>query len=113
MVGVLGASFAAGQLIFLPLLARLVDDTAGATATVVVSLTALCIVAPLALLFLRDRPEQLGLHRYGETDDTPPPAPSAANPFGMPSTCSARRRTSATSGCSRRRSSSAARPPTG
>ena len=79
--GVLGASFAAGQLIFLPLLARIVDEYGWRTATMVVGLTALCIVAPLALLFLRDRPEQLGLRRYGETDDTPPPAPSAANPF--------------------------------
>ena len=81
VVGVLGASFAAGQLIFLPLLARIVDDYGWRAATMVVSLTALCIVAPLALIFLRDRPEQLGLRRYGETDDTPPLVPSAENPF--------------------------------
>jgi sugar phosphate permease len=81
VVGVLGASFAAGQLIFLPLLARVVDEYGWRTATMVVSLTALCLVAPLALVFLRDRPEQLGLRRYGETDDTPPIAATAANPF--------------------------------
>jgi sugar phosphate permease len=81
VVGMLGASFAAGQLIFLPLLARVVDEYGWRTATMVVSVTALCVVAPLALVFLRDRPEQLGLRRYGETEDTPPPAPAAANPF--------------------------------
>jgi MFS family permease len=81
VVGVLGASFAAGQLVFLPLLARIVDDYGWRAATMVVSLTALCVVAPLALVFLRDRPEQLGLRRYGESEDTPPVPVSASNPF--------------------------------
>ena len=43
---------------------------------------------PLAVVFLRDRPEQLGLRPYGaRRASTPPPAPPAATRSGTPSTC--------------------------
>lgn len=81
VVGLLGASFAAGQLIFLPLLAWLVEAHGWRTASVFVSVLAFALVAPLAIVFLRDRPAQLGLRPYGATDETPPEAPPRANPM--------------------------------
>ncbi len=81
VVGLLGASFAAGQLIFLPLLAWLVEDYGWRTASAFVSVTAFFVIAPLAIVLLRDRPEQLGLRPYGATDETPPAAPTRSNPF--------------------------------
>ena len=49
---------------------------------------ALFVVAPLARLFIRDRPEQLGLRPFGATDETPPPARPPRTRSGMPSRCS-------------------------
>ena len=81
VVGLLGASFAAGQLIFLPLLAWLVEDYGWRTASAAVSGTAFFVIAPLAIVLIRDRPEQLGLRPYGATDETPPPKVPEGNPF--------------------------------
>jgi len=80
VTGLLTASNATGQLIFLPLLAYIVTHwgwryAAGTAATV-----ALVLVLPLVLLVMRDRPYDLGIAPYGGDELEPPPA-SAGNPF--------------------------------
>jgi MFS family permease len=66
VIGVLTAGGAAGQLVFLPLLAVLVEAHGWRTAAWTVSLAALSVV-PLVLLLLRERPSDLGLLPYGAT----------------------------------------------
>jgi predicted MFS family arabinose efflux permease len=64
VVGVLTASTATGQLLFLPLLAYLVERDGWRFA--VLSLAGvLLLVLPLIFLLMRDSPEQLGLRPYG------------------------------------------------
>ncbi len=80
VTGVLTAGGAAGQLIFLPVLANLTQHGGWRVAALVVSFGAL-IVVPLVFWRLRDYPADLGVTAYGATDtDIPPtmPAGSAA-----------------------------------
>lgn len=80
VTGILTAGGAAGNLVFLPLVALLVDGPGWRTAALVVSGCALAVV-PLVLWLLRDRPEDLGLVPYGagaEYRTPPPPPPGAA-----------------------------------
>ncbi len=81
IVGILTAGSATGQLIFLPLLAGLVDRHGWRSASWTVSLAALAVV-PFVLLLLRERPSDLGLLPYGAVAFTPPPvqtgSPAAA-----------------------------------
>ncbi|ABC24311.1 MFS transporter [Rhodospirillum rubrum] len=72
VLGLLTASSATGQLIFLPILAHISVDQGWRTMALVVAGAALLLV-PLAGLLLRDRPGDLGLPRYGETTLEPPP----------------------------------------
>jgi sugar phosphate permease len=73
VIGILGASSATGQLVFLPLIAELTTHYGWRIALVFVC-GLLAMTAILALVFLRDRPSDLGLPVYGETAVTPPPA---------------------------------------
>ncbi len=66
VLGVLTASTATGQLVFLPVLASLAVHLGWRYATLAVAGAALALV-PLAALLLRDRPADLGLPRLGET----------------------------------------------
>lgn len=75
----LTASNATGQLVFLPVLAWAVTTHGWRTAALVVSTVALCLVLPLVLLFLRDRPSDVGLLPFGATEADPPVAHQ--NPF--------------------------------
>jgi predicted MFS family arabinose efflux permease len=78
-IGLLTASTATGQLLFLPLLARLIVRYGWRTAVVTVAVAALA-TAPLAWLLLRDRPEDKGLRPLGArgaASQVPPPQ----NPF--------------------------------
>jgi sugar phosphate permease len=76
VVGLLSASSATGQLVFLPLIAELTERFGWRMALVFVcGLLALAALAAAALM--RDRPSDLGLPPYGETVVTPPPAMSA------------------------------------
>ncbi|MGI5246001.1 MFS transporter [Dactylosporangium sp. CA-139066] len=73
VTGVLTAGGAAGQLIFLPLLAVLVEDHGWRSAALTVAGAALAVV-PLVLWRLRDHPSDLGVTAYGaEADAVPPP----------------------------------------
>ncbi|HWA80787.1 MAG TPA: MFS transporter [Acetobacteraceae bacterium] len=78
IMGVLTASSATGQLIFLPPLASLAVHH-GWRSTSVVSALAAAVLVPVVLLFLRDRPQQIGLAPFGESAVLPShPAPANA-----------------------------------
>jgi MFS family permease len=73
VMGVFAASNATGQLVFLPLIARLATSFGWRMALVFVC-CALAFAGVVALLLMRDRPSDVGLPLYGETTVTPPPA---------------------------------------
>ncbi|MEU7823267.1 MFS transporter [Catellatospora sp. NPDC049133] len=77
VTGVLTAGGAAGQLVFLPLLANLVQAYDWRVAALTVAGSALLVV-PLVLWLLRDDPADLGITAYGADADTPPAAPVAS-----------------------------------
>jgi sugar phosphate permease len=83
VIGVLTASSATGQLIFLPLAAALAE-TQGWRVALLPPLAGLGVAALLAALFLRDRPADLGLRPYGEVG--PAAAPSPPAPAGAATT---------------------------
>jgi MFS family permease len=72
VVGLMTAANATGSLIFLPMLAA-VTETVGWRTALTVLVAVLLTTVVLILLFLRDRPAELGLPRYGETQITPTP----------------------------------------
>ncbi|WP_089010317.1 MFS transporter [Micromonospora viridifaciens] len=75
VTGVLTAGGAAGQLIFLPLLAVLVRDHGWRMAALVVAVAALAVV-PLVVWLLREHPADLGLPAYGAAEVVPPTPPA-------------------------------------
>ncbi|WP_033339784.1 MFS transporter [Catenuloplanes japonicus] len=78
VTGVLTAGGAAGQLIFLPILAVLVRDSGWRTASLTVTVAALLVV-PLIWFFLRDHPRDLGVTAYGgAVEEDPKPQGNAA-----------------------------------
>lgn len=78
VTGILTAAGASGQLVFLPLLAWLVQHHGWRPAAVTVCLTALAVV-PFVWLLLRDHPADVGLAPYGGTyAPKPAPVPGAA-----------------------------------
>jgi MFS family permease len=74
VTGVLTAGGAAGQLVFLPLLATVVEASGWRTAALIVAGAALAVV-PLVMWRLRDRPADLGVTAYGAAADEVPPPP--------------------------------------
>lgn len=78
-MGMLTASNATGQLIFLPLLAKLVEDHGWRTAAFAVVGIGL-LTLPLIALFMRNHPHDLGLNRLGEPGVAEPPRKSGQNP---------------------------------
>lgn len=79
VLGILTASSATGQLIFLPLAATLIQHYGWrvAVAPIVVGCV---IISGLAFCFLRDRPRQLGLAPYGTDPRAPTPAAAVWRP---------------------------------
>ncbi len=78
IVGVLTASSATGQLLFLPLLAKAATDIGWRATSLAIAAAALAMVPPV-LLLMRDRPADLGLPPYGGAAIEPAPA-HAINP---------------------------------
>jgi MFS family permease len=78
VVGILTASVATGQLVFLPLLASLTErmDWRIALALICVMLG---IAAIAVLLVMRDRPSDVGLRPFGDEGTQPLPAPPPNN----------------------------------
>ena len=80
-LGLLTASSATGQLLFLPLLAQVVVTSGWRWAVVIVAAVAL-VIAPIVFLVMRDRPQDKGLTPLGlpATEEVPVPA-VGGNPF--------------------------------
>ncbi|HXV44112.1 MAG TPA: MFS transporter [Anaerolineae bacterium] len=82
VVGLLTASNATGQLVFVPLLASLVVAYGWRSAVLLVAGVALLLI-PLVATFIRNFPRDLGLRAYGATpsDEDPRPRVITGNPF--------------------------------
>jgi len=84
VMGVLTASAATGQLLFLPFLARLAHHHGWRQAALAIAGAAV-VTLPLVLLFMRNRPEDKGLAPYGEEPGVIASGPSnqaaSQNPF--------------------------------
>src|SRR5438552_187980 len=79
VIGVLTASTATGQLIFLPALASLVENYGWRAVSLVVAGVALALL-PVVALRMRDRPRDVGLAPYGAADNRQPVAVARGNP---------------------------------
>lgn len=74
VMGMLSAANATGQLIFLPQLAKVVEASNWRSAASIVAAAA-AIVFLLVLIFMRDRPADIGLLPYGQDPAAPQPLP--------------------------------------
>jgi predicted MFS family arabinose efflux permease len=74
VVGVLTAASATGQLLFLPLFAWLATQQGWRAVSLAVTIATLSVV-PLALIFLRDRPANMGLLPFGAVSAADVPGP--------------------------------------
>ncbi|KEO82800.1 MFS transporter [Tumebacillus flagellatus] len=81
VIGILTASGATGQLVFLPLLAKLATDVNWQWTVWLTSIAALIGVV-FALVFMREKPSDAGVLPYGQTEPQEEMAkPSVKNPF--------------------------------
>ncbi|WZO98328.1 MFS transporter [Isosphaeraceae bacterium EP7] len=79
VLGLLTASSATGQLIFLPLMASMVQHLGWRPAAMLIA-GATAAVIPLVALLMRDRPADLGLRPYGELAGEEEPETVVENP---------------------------------
>jgi MFS family permease len=80
VMGILTAAGATGQLIFLPLMASLVEYASWRVASLTIAVAALAVV-PFVLIVLRDYPADRGVRPYGapvDVADPPRPDPAGA-----------------------------------
>ena len=82
VMGVLTASTATGQLLFLPLMASIVERYGWRPAVLGIAAVAL-VVLPLVGLLMRDQPADVGRAPYGDDGPVRPTARSTANPAGV------------------------------
>jgi predicted MFS family arabinose efflux permease len=82
VMGVLTAGGAAGQLVFLPVVAYLVEATSWKIASLLIAAAAVAVL-PLVLMLLRDRPADLGLAPYGDDRVVTPPRAVPKNAAGL------------------------------
>jgi sugar phosphate permease len=80
VTGILTASNASGQMVFLPVLAVLVTSFGWRAPALCVAAVALLVVFPIVALAARDRPQEVGLEPYGATRPVAVPEPPA-HPF--------------------------------
>jgi sugar phosphate permease len=88
VVGVLAASTATGQLIFLPVAAWLIEHLGWRYAVIPVFIACI-LVACLVLLFMQDNPKDVGLRAFGEPQgapNLPTPGPAVPTSFWGPLT---------------------------
>jgi MFS family permease len=78
VVGILSASVATGQLVFLPLLASLTERYGWRIALALICVM-LVVAASAVLLLMCDRPSDIGLRPFGDTGTAPLAAPPPAN----------------------------------
>ena len=81
-MGLLTASAATGQMVFLPLMATMVDHFGWRSVAILVASVA-AIAIPVVALLLPERPEDIGLQRYGQTDHVFKESDSTQNPFAI------------------------------
>src|SRR5262249_25033077 len=74
VIGIMTASVATGQLIFLPLLASLTDRF-GWRIGLAFMFILLCVAAFAVLMLMCDRPSDVGLRPFGDAGTAPLPAP--------------------------------------
>ncbi|MDR3620602.1 MAG: MFS transporter [Paludisphaera borealis] len=79
VLGALTASAATGQMVFLPLLAWIVQTLGWRPVSLLVA-GASALVIPIVALFLRDQPSDVGLRPYGARLDMEETVPVASNP---------------------------------
>ena len=77
VVGLMTASSATGQLVFLPLLASL-TETVGWRNALIVTVGALIAALLAVVLIMRDRPSDVGLPPYGDRVIVPAPPPAGS-----------------------------------
>jgi sugar phosphate permease len=82
VVGILTAANAAGQLVFLPTMAALAISAGWRIVSPVLAASVVVLLPVLAVL-MRDRPEDLGLARYGEGNRSRPAAAPTGNPVAV------------------------------
>jgi predicted MFS family arabinose efflux permease len=82
VIGLLTASSATGQLLFLPLFANLTEQVGWRSATAIMC-SLLVVAALFVLALMRDRPSDVGLTAYGEKPGQAAPGPTSAaiSPF--------------------------------
>ena len=80
VLGVLSAGNATGQLIFLPSLAHMVQSSGWRSAALLVAGAAV-VVFVIVLIFIRDRPEDVGLRPYGRPAGAVVPPVAALAPI--------------------------------
>ncbi|MET0530794.1 MAG: MFS transporter [Microvirga sp.] len=82
VIGLLTASSATGQLLFLPLFANLTEQVGWRSATAIMC-SLLVVAALFVFALMRDRPSDVGLAAYGEKPGQAAPAPTSAaiSPF--------------------------------
>src|SRR3954471_15936999 len=85
-MGILTSANAAGQLIFLPVLALMVQHWGWQGVSVALTLV-IAAVIPMVMLLLPESPAAIGLPAYGGTVVAPPPVSDGSNPFSVAFTC--------------------------
>ena len=81
VLGMLTASSATGQLLFLPFLAYMAEHH-GWRSAIYIIIGALLLLVPFVILFMRDDPADAGTRPFGLADDAPLPSHSKRNPIG-------------------------------
>jgi MFS family permease len=80
MIGVLTASAATGQMVFLPVMAAFVESDGWRPVALVIAIAMACLI-PVVGLVMRDWPEDIGLRPFGAAPDAPPIPRPTGNPF--------------------------------
>ncbi|GAB3266624.1 MFS transporter [Chitinimonas naiadis] len=81
-MGILTASSATGQLVFLPLLAAITEQHGWRPVVLLVAMAAACIL-PLVAWLMPERPVEVGLRAYGEAADAPVAPAQMQNPIAI------------------------------
>ena len=82
VMGILTAGGAAGQLVFLPVVAYLVEATSWQIASLLIAAAAVAVL-PLVVVLVRDRPADIGLAPYGGDHLITPQGPARGNAAGL------------------------------
>ena len=82
VIGILSGGSSTGQLLFLPVMARITSAYGWRTTVIVIAVFTAAIV-PLVALLMRDRPQDVGLLPYGEKGEVKPVRPFEGNPVAL------------------------------